>query len=106
MCDANANTNARIYTCEPGQLKRKRKCKRKAKIQVPSVPCHHGTVQKKMAPTSSAISEEKLLGSDRKFPVFLDKSLPNLKKKPRRPLLGKMWPDKLAVKDGIFYRRL
>ena len=80
--------------------------KRKAKIQVPSVPCRHGTVQKKMAPTSSAISKEKLLGSDRKFPVFLDKSLPNLKKKPRRPLLGKMWPDKLAVKDGIFYRRL
>ena len=71
----------------------------------PSVPCHHGTVQNKMAPTS-AVLEEKLSGREGKFPLFLDKSLPNLKKKPRRALLEKMWPDKLTVKDVIFNRRL
>ena len=71
----------------------------------PSVPCRHGTVQNKMASTS-AVLEEKLSGSEGKFSVFLDKSLPNLRKKPRRALLEKMWPDKLTVKDVIFNRRL
>ena len=86
--NGNANANAR------------------RKTQVLSVPCHHGTVQNKMAPTSSAISAEKLSESERKFLVFFDKSLPNLKKKPKRAPFGKMWPDELVVKDGIFYGRL
>lgn len=70
--NVNANANAR------------------RKIQVPSVPCQHGTVQNKMAPTLSAISEEKFSGSERKFPVFLDKSLPNFKEETK---VSHPWKD-------------
>lgn len=44
-------------------------------------PAQHSTVQNKMALTSSAISEEKLVQSVKKFPVLFYKSFPELKDK-------------------------